>query len=388
MDLPHRVRQLLPQAVGEPDVVLAQGDEVEAGVVAGEGEVALGRALALGEAGVAVGLAPVNAVLGVGLHPHRIGGPRHLPVRTAEGVAVHALALRRDLHQVDRLAGGQLVHLRAVAEHLKARNVPGGPVVPPILGAHRDDERVAGADDGRGEAVNPLRRAAHHLERRRRHFVDPAVARVDVNRQGDPVVAELADPETAAAAARVAVGQRDRVARGQIPAANPNSRETGRTAEAAVRAPDRVRILLQADALPAHPGGHVVIPGRVRGLETPVAAGALCRDHDSAAFRHAERTHRVDHLDRRPTAGFEHPGTGSGHGAQGLLVLIQPGELAHVVVHRCELVRPRFGSRPGKRTVERDEGQVLRHEGPPERSRVRPLPEHRHAPGDRRGAGR
>ena len=103
--LPDRLVQLFPQAVGKPDVVLAHRDEVQPGVVAGEGEVAPGRALALGESRVAVGLAPEQALFGIGLDPYGIRGARHLAVRAAERVAMDALALRRDLHQVDRLAG-------------------------------------------------------------------------------------------------------------------------------------------------------------------------------------------------------------------------------------------------------------------------------------------
>ena len=90
MKLLSDVIEILPITIRDGEVVLAQGDEVEASVVAGEGEVALGSPLALGEATVAVGLAPIDPLRGAIAHPDRVRGPYDLAIGAAKRDADNA----------------------------------------------------------------------------------------------------------------------------------------------------------------------------------------------------------------------------------------------------------------------------------------------------------
>ena len=119
--------------------MLGQAQEVQAGDIPAELEIAVRRPLALSEAGVSVGLAPEDPRVRRRFHSHWIARPPNGPVLGSHFEAVHARRIECDPVQFlqRRNAGRNLPLHAAIEQHIVGRSAPGSQVPESILRSHR-----------------------------------------------------------------------------------------------------------------------------------------------------------------------------------------------------------------------------------------------------------
>ena len=162
-DRPARLRgaaaellQLLPLVVVEPEVMLREGQEVEARVLYTVAEVPRRRSLALGEAGVAVGFSPQDPALGLGFDPDRVArGLKRAVGRTDHEAVGPGLLDRQPAGDGDGAFGlRDLSYDFAVQEDLVAGQGAAGAVQAGVLAANRQVEGLARPPPPTGPALS------------------------------------------------------------------------------------------------------------------------------------------------------------------------------------------------------------------------------------------
>ena len=165
--------ELLPERVGDLEVVALVADDVDEGRVARVAEVVFGRTHADGLAALAVQIAPV-APQRRGRHDaQRIGARELLAVSamtrssTSPGASATRFSITRGPSpRLDRDARGQAAHrprrrrARASASRLVGR------IAPHVLGDDRQPERLAHDRERRQDRLPARRRPGHQVERR------------------------------------------------------------------------------------------------------------------------------------------------------------------------------------------------------------------------------
>ena len=201
----------LPFEVVQPDVVLGQPHEVQAGVLAGEPVRADDRSLSLRHAGMRVSLAPVQAVRRIPAHPHGVAQRLDPAVRAGDLETVDAFLVEADgLDHLQRVAACvQGPEAPAIERDRCARHGCRGPIAVAVLPADRQVELFAGLGDRGHDRRHPFGARAHDLKGRpaRRQEIARAV-QVDVDRQHRLIGGECLQAPALRSGAAIAVHDR------------------------------------------------------------------------------------------------------------------------------------------------------------------------------------